>query len=120
MSFVKFEKSYLKRKVQKKENFLASESAKRHFNPPAIPHFGDLREAEVKSFKSHLKRVVGNNILTKEEFFTLVTQVEAVLNSRPLFPLSEDPNDDLALTPAHFLIGSPSHLCWIQILKKFL
>ncbi|GFW53902.1 integrase catalytic domain-containing protein [Trichonephila clavipes] len=78
-----------------------------HFNPPATPHFGGLWEAGVKSLKSHLKRVVGNNILTHEEFFTLVTQVEAVLNSRPLCPLSEDLNDKFALTPAHFLIDFP-------------
>ncbi|GFX96375.1 integrase catalytic domain-containing protein [Trichonephila clavipes] len=91
---------------EKFEDFLASESIQWHFNPPAAPHFGGLWEAGVKSLKSHLKRVVGNNILTHEEFFTLVTQVEAVLNSRPLCSLSEDPND-LALTPAHFLTGSP-------------
>ncbi|GBM45351.1 hypothetical protein AVEN_172970-1 [Araneus ventricosus] len=92
--------------AEKFEDFLASEGIKWHFNPPATPHFGGLWEAGVKSLKGHLKRVVGNTILTHEEFFTLVTQVEAVLNSRPLCPLSEDPNDDLALTPAHFLVGT--------------
>ncbi|GFW62261.1 integrase catalytic domain-containing protein [Trichonephila clavipes] len=98
---------FKKESSEKFEDFLASESIQWHFNPPATPHFAGLWEAGVKSLKSHLKRVVGNNILTHEEFFTLVTQVEAVLNSRPLCSLSEDPNDDLALTPAHFLTGSP-------------
>ncbi|KXJ68015.1 hypothetical protein RP20_CCG006604 [Aedes albopictus] len=28
------------------------------------------------------------------------------MNSRPLLPMTEDPNDLAALTPAHFLIGS--------------
>lgn len=32
-------------------------------------------------------------------------QIEAVLNSRPLCPLNNSPNDFNFLTPAHFLIG---------------
>lgn len=78
-----------------------------HFNPPSAPHFNGLAEAGVKSIKTHLSRVVGEQVLTYEEFYTLLTKVEAILNSRPLSPTSPDPNDLLPLTPAHFLILEP-------------
>ena len=82
----------------------ANESIKFKFIPPRSPNFGGLWEAAVKSFKTHLKPTIGNAILTYEEFTTLLTQIEACLNSRPLTPMSSDPNDYEALTPAHFLI----------------
>ncbi|XP_072377907.1 uncharacterized protein [Diabrotica undecimpunctata] len=83
------------------------ESNEWHFIPPKLPHFRNLWEAGVKSMKSHLKRVVCNAHLTYEEFSTILTQVESVLNSRPISALSSDPNDLCPLTPAHFLIGRP-------------
>ena len=52
-----------------------------HFIPPNSPHFGGLWEAGVKSLKYHWKRTVGKELLTFEEFSTLLTQVEACLNS---------------------------------------
>lgn len=78
-----------------------------HFNPPSAPHFGGIWEAGIKSVKTHLSRVVGEQILTYEELSTLFTLIEAVLNSRPLGEISSDPNDCSPLTPAHFLIMEP-------------
>ena len=75
------------------------------FIPPYTPNFGGLWEAAVKSAKHHLKRALVNHNVTFEEFNTLVVQVEGILNSRPLFSLSNDPNDLSPLTPSHFLIG---------------
>lgn len=78
-----------------------------HFIPPRSPHFGGIWERGIRSVKYHIKRVIGQNLLTYEEFYTLLTTVEACLNSRPISPLSQDPNDLLPLTPNHFLIGEP-------------
>lgn len=91
--------------VEKIANMLAGQGISWHFIPPRAPHFGGLWEAAVKSFKYHCKRIIGNALLTFEEFSTISTQIEAILNSRPLIPLSEDPTDLSVLTPGHFLIG---------------
>ncbi|EZA57617.1 hypothetical protein X777_02185 [Ooceraea biroi] len=86
---------------------LADEKISWRFNPPAGPNFGRIWEAAVKSLKHHLLRVVGDTKLTYEEMATLLAQVEACLNSRPLQAISDDPEDLVALTPGHFLIGAP-------------
>ena len=67
---------------------------------------GGKWKAVVKSIKFHLRRTIGDTLLTFEASVTLLTQIEGLLNSRPLEPLSEDPEDVIALTPGHFLIGT--------------
>ncbi|CAI6360469.1 unnamed protein product [Macrosiphum euphorbiae] len=78
-----------------------------HFNPPSAPHFGGLWEAAVRSFKTLLTRLVGVHNFSWEEMTTVLCRIEAVLNSRPLTPMSSSPMDLDYLTPGHFLIGQP-------------
>jgi hypothetical protein len=77
------------------------------FIPPRSPNFGGLWEAAIKSFKTHIKSTLGNSVLTIEQLTTLLTQIEACMNSRPLTQLSSDPSDLDVLTPGHFLIHRP-------------
>nr|XP_037870156.1 uncharacterized protein LOC119629182 [Bombyx mori] len=77
------------------------------FNPPSAPHFGGIWEGNIRSVKTHLNKIVGNQLLTFEEMLTTLAQIEALLNSRPLSVLSSDPCDPQALTPAHFINLTP-------------
>lgn len=85
---------------------MSTKNTKFHFIPAKSPHFRGLWERAVRSVKHHLRRVVSDAALTYEEFYTLLTQIEACLNSHPLIPLSQDPNDLEVLTPGHLLIGA--------------
>lgn len=78
-----------------------------HFIPPRAPNFGGLWEAGVRAAKRHLMRVNGTSKLTYEEMTTLLAQVEACLNSRPLCQLDETVETLNPLTPGHFLVGEP-------------
>ncbi|XP_011165208.1 uncharacterized protein LOC105199705 [Solenopsis invicta] len=89
------------------KKFLADQAIQWQFIPAHSPHMGGLLEAAVKSTKTHLKRVIGNQSLTFEELGTIFAQIEAVLNSRPLCATSNDPQDYEVLTPGHFIIGEP-------------
>lgn len=89
------------------KNAAQSEHISFKTHPPSAPHFSGLAEAGVKSIKTHLHRVIGSQILTYEELHTLIVQVEAVLNSRPLCAVSNDPSDLSVLTPGHFLTLEP-------------
>ena len=77
-----------------------------HFMPVKAPHFGGLWESAVRAAKLHLKKVVGEQVLDFEEMTTVVSQIEACLNSRPLGQVYSHSADTVTpLTPAHFLIG---------------
>ena len=77
------------------------------FIPAGAPHMGGLWEAGVKSFKTHFRKETQSYKYTFEELSTVLTRIEACLNSRPLCPMTDNPQDPVALTPGHFLIGSP-------------
>ena len=93
------------------QTYLAERRIEWIFQPPYAPNFSGLVEAGIKSVKFHLKRIVGEQILNVEEFNTVLTRVEAILNSRPLTAISSSPDDYEVLTPGHFLVGGPLLAC---------
>ena len=89
-------------------NYMANNRIEWHYIPQRSPHFGGLWEAAVRSTKAHLRRVLGDTRLNYEEMSTILSEVEACLNSRPLTSISTSDDGGVEpLTPGHFLIGRP-------------
>ena len=54
------------------------------FIPPHAPHMGGVWERIVKSVKNVLTQLVGNRLLNDEQLLTFMSEVEKILNDRPL------------------------------------
>ncbi|XP_053960565.1 uncharacterized protein LOC128864832 [Anastrepha ludens] len=91
----------------KLRSFLADSNTAWRFNPPAAPHIGGYWKTGVKRVKYHLKRVLGEVLLSYEKFNTLLTETEACVNFRPLCDNSGTAGDFEVLTPGHFIVGEP-------------
>ena len=85
------------------------------FNLPRAPWWGGVFERLVKSVKRCLRKTIGQAKLSYDELSTALTEVEAVINSRPLSYVSSEDTKKL-LTPSHLLMGRrvmdfPDYLC---------
>ena len=78
---------YLKKRKSQKEisEFCTLNNIKWKFIPQHSHHFGGIWETAVKSFKTHLKHILGNVRLTFEEMYTVLSQIKACMNSCPLY-----------------------------------
>ena len=87
------------------EKFSSRIKIKWKFNPPAAPHMGGAWERLVRSTKEVLSGLMESRVLTDDQLYTLLTEVESILNSRPITHLSNNPADLDPLTPNHILLG---------------
>ena len=79
-----------------------------HFIPARSPHCGGIWESGIRRMKEELRRTLHHFTPTAAEFHHLLITAEAVLNSRPLLPISlEEADGAQVITPGHFLIGRP-------------
>ena len=75
------------------------------FTTPLGPHQGGIYESMVKQTKKALKVIVGEQILSWNEMSTVFSEVECLVNSRPLSYVSSDAMEPQPLTPNHFMFG---------------
>ena len=87
------------------QNYLGRLSPRFKFSVPLAPWWGGQFERLVGCVKSGLKRSVGQRHLTKAELVTVLTEVEACVNSRPLTFVGDSVDTPTPLTPNHFLTG---------------
>ena len=73
------------------QDFLATEECDWRFIPPRGHQFGGLWKAAVISMPYHLRRTQGSLIATYKELSTLLAEIQACINSRPLCALSSNP-----------------------------
>jgi len=81
------------------------QSPKWKFIVPRSPWWGGFWERMVGSVKLSLKKTLGQRALTVVELNTLLVEVEACVNSRPLTFVSDDSQCAQPLSPAHFLLN---------------
>ncbi len=76
-----------------------------HFNPPGASAMGGVWEIMIRSVRKILNGLLLEHgpRLNPDEFHTLLCEVEAIINSRPLTTSSSDHHDPEALTPNHIL-----------------
>ncbi|XP_067016654.1 uncharacterized protein [Acropora muricata] len=85
-------------------SFLLKRKIQWKFNLEKAPWWGGFFERMIKSTKRCLKKTLGRARLTYEELLTVLTEVECILNSRPLTYLYPDDLKE-PLTPSHLISG---------------
>ena len=74
------------------------------FNVPKAPWWGGFFERLVGCTKRCLRKAIGQAKLSQDELLTVLTEVEMVLNSRPLTVISSEDLEE-PLTPSHLIVG---------------
>ena len=83
------------------QRYLVDKRVTWEFISEKAPWWGGLWERLVRSVKNCLKKTIGRSLLTFEELRTLLIEIEAILNNRPLTYVYDDENGvSYTLTPA--------------------
>ncbi|XP_022101303.1 uncharacterized protein LOC110984948 [Acanthaster planci] len=88
------------------QSYLEKSNTEWKLNPPHAPHMGGAWERLIGVTKRILNGILletKHRSLTHEMLVTFMAEVMAIVNARPLVPLSSDPEDISFLTPSMLL-----------------
>ena len=85
-------------------DYLLQRNVKWTFNPPTGSHHGGVWERCIRTVRKVLRALIKEQVLDEESLSTLMCEVEAIVNGRPITKLSDDPRDLEPLTPNHLLL----------------
>lgn len=86
-------------------NHLTSNGISWNFMVPNAPWWGGWWERLIRSVKTSVRKTLGRAGLNFEEITTVLTEIEAVINSRPLTFVKTDEGEPCTLTPVDLLLG---------------
>lgn len=69
-----------------------------------------LQNKEFSGTSNTKRALIGNQSLTEKQLVTVLTEVEAVINSCPLVYVNADINSSMILTPSDFLLFCSQHI----------
>ena len=91
-------------------DFSANQGIQWRFIVVLAPWMGRFYERLVGLTKRVLRKTIVNWYLTQKQLVTVLTEVEAVINSRPLVYIDVDINSSMMLTPLDFLSFHSQHI----------
>ena len=92
------------------KQFLYDQGATWLFNPPHASHMGGVWERVIgltRRILDSLMTSVPGSGLTHEMLVTFLAEASAIINARPLIPLTTDPDDPVPLSPSLLLTQKP-------------
>ena len=89
---------------RKIEEFLRQKCILWKFNPPAASHMGGVWERHIRYVRNVLRFVLKEQTLDDESLATVMCEIEAIINGRPITVVSDDAKDLNPLTPNNLLL----------------
>ena len=88
------------------QHYYAVKGIKWRYITERAPWWGGYWEAMVRLVKEHAKRTLFKSLLTLDELHTIMIEIEAILNSRPLTYVYDDQREPSPISPSLLLTGS--------------
>ncbi|GBM09627.1 hypothetical protein AVEN_223462-1, partial [Araneus ventricosus] len=87
------------------QNYFGKKGIKWQYIVERAAWWGGYWERMVQITKIALRKILGRALVSFEELQTILAEIEAIINSRPLTYVYNEPNEPFPLTPANFLTG---------------